>query len=590
MKTSKKIGAFALSAALVLGLLSGCGSNQTESSQPEQNSASSSVQEETTAVPETKEETSENEAPETEPKESAEASTEEGETSDFELAPDNLSYPLTPEDNQITFYQQLGQGILSVLPSYNDSYIDQTVEDATGIDMQFVEVSDSVINEQYSLMIASGDWADVISCDQYYAGGTAQAYADEVIIDLTDLVYDNCPSYYNALYQTNEASIKNVTVEGKILGIYSIKDRVYTDSGEMTRADWLEALDLEVPKTLDQLTDVLYAFKNTYGCNYTVKCDSTGVLEFIGAFDTELASLSGTDLSVFVSDDGTVESGYISDGYREYLEWFSGLYADGIINPDFYTTTLFPDVFNGLVGSGDMAFWNSMADGLGNIYSYADDESFAQVAVPTIVRSEGDVNTFQEEDVLAGGRSSGFSITTTCEDPELVLQFFNYFYTDEGAMLRNFGVEGDTYTKDANGTVSYTELVTNNELGMTMNNALNYYTCVQVCPGMTLADSLWACYNDEAIAAMEVWEPTGTSDNVYPKGAALTTDEQDSIGNRVSDIISGASEQILKFMTGSVELTDDTWNAYLADMDQLGIQDVLDVYQNAYDEYLAGER
>jgi hypothetical protein len=89
---------------------------------------------------------------------------------------------------------------------------------------------------------------------------------------------------------------------------------------------------------------------------------------------------------------------------------------------------------------------------------------------------------------------------------------------------------------------------------------------------------------------MEVWEPIGTSESVYPKGAALTTDEQDSIGNRVSDIISGASEQILKFMTGSVELTDDTWNAYLADMDQLGIQDVLQVYQNAYDEYLAGNR
>lgn len=586
----KKTISLALILAMVLALLAGCGGTTSSVATAEVPASSAEVTTAEVVASEPEPET-ETALPEGSLVEAMEELAPEPEVQeDFEHAPETLTYPLSPAENSFTVYQQLGQGIISVLPTYNDSYIDQTVEAATGIDVQFIEVSDTVINEQYSLMVASGDWADVISCDQYYSGGTAQAFADEVIMDLTDLVWDNCPNYYNALYSTNETSILNVTVENRILGIYSIKDRSYTDSGEMTRADWLEKLGLEVPTTLDELNTVLYAFKDAYGCNYTVKCDSDGVLAFVGAFDSVIASLSGSDLSVFVNDDGIVESGYISDGYREYVEWFAGLYADGIIHPDFYTSMLFPDVFNGLVGSGDMAFWNSMADGLGNIYAYADDPDFAQVAVPTIVREEGDVNTFQEEDSLAGGRSSGYSITTTCEKPELVLQFFNYFFTEEGAILRNFGVEGDTYVKSDDGTISYTELITNNELGMTMNNALNYYTCVQVCPGMTLADSLWACYSDEAIAAMEVWAPTGTSDNTYPKGADLTTEEQDEINNRVTDIVSGASEQILKFMTGSVELNDETWGAYVADMESLGILDVLEVYQNAYDSYMAGTR
>lgn len=583
----KKLLSLLLAALMILSCFAGCG-------QAEEASSNAAVISEGSEVVSAEAEEVEESAGEEKPQEEiTEVSVKEAVVEDapsFDMALENISYPLTPENNVITSYQQLGQGIISVLPTYNGSYIDKSIQEATGIDIQFIEVSDTVISEQYSLMIASGDWADMICCDQYYAGGTAQAYADEVIMDLTDLVYDNCPNYYNALYSTNEASIMNVTVEGKILAIYAIKDRSYTDSGEMTRGDWLEELGLEVPHTLDELNNVFYAFKDAYGCNYTVKCDSNGVLDFVAAFDSEIASLSGSDLSVFVNDDGIVESGYISDGYREYVEWFAGLYADGIIHPDFYTAMLFPDVFNGLVGSGDMAFWNSMADGLANIYSYANDENFAQVPVPTIVRNEGDVDTYQAEDTLAGGRSAGFAITTTCENPELALQFLNYFYTDEGAMLRNFGVEGDTYTRNADGSVSYTELITDNELGMTMNNALNYYTCVQVCPGMTLADSLWACYNDEAIAAMEVWAPTGNSDNTYPKGAALTTDEQDEVNLRISDIISGASEQILKFMTGSVELTDESWNTYVSDMEALGIRDVLEVYQNAYDEYLADLR
>lgn len=508
----------------------------------------------------------------------------------FEAAPDNITYPLTAEDNVITFYQALGQGIASQLESYNDSYIDQSITAATGIDMQFVEVSDSIISERYNLMIAAGDYTDVITCDQYYSGGTAQAYADEVIIDLTDMVYDNCPSYYNKLYNTNEASICKVTSQGRILAIYSIKDRTFTDSGEMTRGDWLEELGMEVPKTLQQLTDTFYAFKNNYGCEYTVKCDSSGVLDFVGAFDTVLASLSGTDVSVFVKD-GQVFSGYTADGYREYVEWFSGLYADGIIHRDFYTTNLFPDVFNGLVGSGDMGFWNSMADGLANIYAYTDDPDFQQVPLATVTMNEGDVYTFQDEELLAGGmQSAGYAITCDCDDPELVLQFFNYFFTDAGSKLRNYGVEGETYTRDAQGNIAFTEMITDNELGMAMNNALNFYTCVQVCPGYTEADSLWACYNDEALAAMEVWLPTGNSDSTYPVGAALNTDETDSISNSVSDITSAASEYILKFMTGSEPITDESWNAYVQELDVLGLSEVLQVYQTAYDEYLAGER
>ncbi len=577
----KKMISMLLTVAMVLSLFVGCGSGTTTTS-------SSTAEAESTSEVQT-EETETQEQEENEEVESAETEVQEASEEEEVEETITISYPLSASDNVITFYQALGQGVAQYMESYNDSYIDQSIEEATGIDMQFIEVSDTVISEQYSLMIASGDWADVITCDQYYTGGTTQAYADEVIIELTDLVLENAPDYYTALYNTNEASISNVTSEGMILAIYSIKDRVYTDSGEMTRGDWLTALGLDVPTTLDELTEVFYAFKNTYGCTYTVKCDSDGVLDFVGAFNTELASLDGTDLSVFI-DDGVVCSGYISDGYREYLEWFAGLYADGIINADFYSTTLFPDVFNGLVGNGSMAFWNSMADGLANIYSYTEDPDFQQVAIGTIVMNEGDVYTFEEETVLAGGgQSAGYAITANCENPELVLQFLNYFYTDAGAKLRNYGVEGETYTVE-NGEITYTEMITNSELGLTMNNALNFYTCVQVCPGITEAASLWACYTDEAIAAMEVWEPTGNSDSVYPTGAALTSSESDSISNRVSDIISAASEYVLKFMTGAVELNDDNWNTYLEAMNTLGIQDVLEVYQNAYDSYLEGTR
>ena len=49
-------------------------------------------------------------------------------------------------------------------------------------------------------------------------------------------------------------------------------------------------------------------------------------------------------------------------------------------------------------------------------------------------------------------------------------------------------------------------------------------------------------------------------------------------------------EKILKFMTGAEEINDANWQAYVDGCYSYGLQNILDVYQNAYDQFLAGER
>lgn len=51
-----------------------------------------------------------------------------------------------------------------------------------------------------------------------------------------------------------------------------------------------------------------------------------------------------------------------------------------------------------------------------------------------------------------------------------------------------------------------------------------------------------------------------------------------------------ASEQLLKFLTGAEPVTDQRWGAYVDTIASMGISDCTAVYQNAYDEYLAGNR
>lgn len=70
----------------------------------------------------------------------------------------------------------------------------------------------------------------------------------------------------------------------------------------------------------------------------------------------------------------------------------------------------------------------------------------------------------------------------------------------------------------------------------------------------------------------------------------FTTDESLEIANYESDFLTYAAEQCLKFLDGSVELNDDTWNEFVDTCNSMGLPEIIDVYQNAYDEYQAGER
>lgn len=54
---------------------------------------------------------------------------------------------------------------------------------------------------------------------------------------------------------------------------------------------------------------------------------------------------------------------------------------------------------------------------------------------------------------------SGWSIsfiTKKCKNPSKAIQTFEYLLSDRGEMLVNFGIKGQTYTQDANGTVHWT--------------------------------------------------------------------------------------------------------------------------------------
>ena len=55
----------------------------------------------------------------------------------------------------------------------------------------------------------------------------------------------------------------------------------------------------------------------------------------------------------------------------------------------------------------------------------------------------------------------------------------------------------------------------------------------------------------------------------------------------MSDVETSVDENLLGFITGSVSL--ETYDAFVDGIKAMGVQDAVDIHQNALDEYLANE-
>lgn len=475
---------------------------------------------------------------------------------------------------------------------WNDLYCLDEIQEATGVKYEFVCPSMQAATEQFNLMIASGEMTDVFRCADYYTNGVQQAYNEEVIIDLTDMIPEYAPNYYALLMNTNEATIDAVTDGGMFLSMNVLYTDPYSDMGNVIRLDWLNELGLEVPDSFEEFDTVIRAFAAEYdslkGAFYV---DSDGRIDMLNnIFDVGLFDVSGAATSVpFTLTDGVYACDLVSDNYREYLEYFIGLIADGVIDEDFFTTNLSDLEMPASAAKGEYGIWWGQADSIDMPGEMSSDSDFALAPLNYLYNDDGQY-TYGSTNTLADNK--GYSISSTAPDPEGIVSFFNYFFTEEGYRLANFGVEGEAHYIDENGTYRFTDLILNNPDGAPFMAATILWTFAQAPILQDNGKMLGDTYSKLGLDCIDCWSSREgvVALHEVPKAASLNADETNAISTYTNDICSYAAEQILKFMTGTEELNDSTWAAYCDQLEVLGLSEVLEVYQNAYDEYLSGDR
>lgn len=579
----KKLLCMMLAVFLAFSLLSGCGSQET--SEPVSSAAAPSAEESEAPEPEVSETPSQAPAAEASPA-SAEETPEPANV---------ISYPLGQENETITFWTTIPGNQTDILPNgYNDHFLIGDVEEALGVNLDITSVSQIGMGDMtdFDLMIASGDWPDLLNVTGY-KGGLSQAYNDDVIIELTDeMLETQAPDYYALLMSQSEQDIRATKTEGSSYALYSITkgEGSSASRGMVIRTDWLSEQNMEIPSTIDELTEILKAFKREYNPTYPYFIEADADLIYMcAAFNTNTVGYYNNGSLPVYRDGDEIKVSWATDEYRAFLEWFNDCYSAGVFEPSFYSTASdqSSDRYSYLI-NGQIGVYEDSPTSIADWRQYAlEGESVEVSFFPNLVDENGN-NTWGEEQQIIDSRSA-MSITSTCKNPELALNVLNYFFTEDGAMLANYGVEGYSFNNN-NGEIEYTELITDSEYQLSMR-ALHGLYCWNLFPHMAYSDALYPMYTDEVLEAIDIMSTDGiTAEHYYPSAISLTSAESDSIITTITDIATYSQEQILKFMVGDLALTDENWDAYVEQLYAYGLQDAIDVYQNAYDEYMAGDR
>lgn len=500
-------------------------------------------------------------------------------------ASDNWTWPLQKKkDLNIWIVWQN-----NYVSSPNDLAAIQQIEKNTNVHINWTTVASNEASEKFSVMIASGEYPDIIrGAEALYSGGLVKMIDDGVSIDLTDKVDKYMPNYTALRNSIPSLKKDTVTDDNKTVALYTLAsdngnlqgERVW--GGPSLRKDWLDETGLGMPVTVDDWYNVLTAIKKNHpDCEAPLMTGLNG----IDSFGTFLSAFGV--LAEFYNDKGTVKYGPLEDGYRKYVETFRKWYSEGILDPNFISNDASMIAPPDYIGTGKAAagpnVWGYTADILKSM-GYNSDEKFSLSGVSYPVLKAGD--TPQAGLAMSELVKETLVVTSSCKDVELAMRYLDYWYTKEGMMLGTLGIKDDSYVENSDGTYSMSDSMKKKVADKT------YPTMAEALSTVSLESSDFGLYNwrmwdsiyegNPALDAYNAWTDT-KYDLLLPPCMTNTNDESQEYAATYPNIQTLVQENTVKFITGTKSM--DEYDSFIDQLHKYGIDRCIELKQAALDRY-----
>jgi len=465
---------------------------------------------------------------------------------------------------------------------YSEDYpVEKEAARLTGIQVRNVaSLATTSSRDAFNLLIASGDLPDIVGGDA--TGGLKDDFIryglEGAFVPLDDLIAEHAPNikaYFDAHPQIKQAISGP---DGQLYFIPYIPDGKYS-RGWFIRQDWLDKLGLEQPKNVDELYTVLKAFRdqdpNGNGQKDEVPYFAREVVDAVRLINMWDARVSGSerygDWAVY---DGELRHPWAEDNYKTGIANVSQWYKEGLIDKEIFTRGSRSREFmlSNNIGGMTHDWFASTATFTEALKGEVEGINFAPMPPPA------SVSGVQFEDARRlEVQPAGWAISITNEHPVETIKYFDFWFTEQGRIMSNFGVEGLTYEM-VDGKPQFMESVLSNNVPV--NNQL-YEVGAQIPRGYWqdyAYEEQWT--NQMALDGIAMYD---AGDYLLPSflGVSLNSEEKAVYDRYWPSIFTYMTEMQQTWVLGSQDI-NATWDAYKARLASLGYDKVEAVMQAAY--------
>ena len=502
-----------------------------------------------------------------------------------------------------------------------DRWCFQFIEEALNINLEVTTLTSQNRSEQVALAFASGEMPDLFLVDLDTAALLKYGKAGQ-IVDLTPYINEKFAPNLTKIYNEYPAAKKAVTdTEGHVWSIGRIETEYPLTSIGKTyiNYNWLDQVDKEAPKTLDELTEVLRAFK-TLGDDIVPLGGAFGnhtspmsiILQACG-YVHSMGGAARTGVGIAVKDGEAVLPVRDREVFAEVIKYTKMLYDEGLVHPEFFTMDA--TTATALLAEGKVGVWTAMP------YSTVGDTYADWWGLQPLTSKYNDTpkTAVAKNQIRAGGAV----ISSNCEDVELAVAFIDYFYNLTDNVLESnikeflagpregvdYGFESDatlrvkqedgSYAREDFGKWKNDNEYKNNELVFSftlgMNLASDYKTSLGsdtpkieeiVSQFKNPEDAYlydgWTSGKIHDQAAMYVTNLPYATEDTFPTYYYLDGDTSKEMADILAAVKEYATVEFARFVTGARPITDAELKDFFDTVDSLGAAEYEKVHADYY--------
>lgn len=487
--------------------------------------------------------------------------------------------PLTKEEVTLT------AAVMEVshLPSRDQSKVWDYIRETTNLNIVVEPIKGQ---EKADLIFASRTFPDILMRLNASANLLDTAAEGGDLVELEPLLKDYAPTWYQFLQENRLVYNGSLLGDGKLYSLPFVEfapyDRNLRDQWGIMKS-WLDELGLEVPTTTEEFKNALIAIKDNAGkgsipeevvpYHFLFRSYIGGPFDIYGSFG--VYATSGDYLYV---DNGTVVNQSINPDIKEPLKYLRELYSLKLITPEIFTDD--GATYNTKVNANppmiaSFGGYGCMTPEIGG------------TAMGPLDAENGKTPLMRAQTFTANPNHVAF-ITSNNPCPIATTRFFEMMASDTDMMMTvQRGTKGILWQDAADGKVEQIFWEDNLDLMQENLQEIGMHNSFIVLRDQKFYEEKWIEKSYDTVGT-RAWNYENIYKNhVMPNdavyiGGRLSQDDTLMMQQYSTDLSEYRDVTFSDFITGKKDI-DAQWDAYVAEMNALGMDEFMRLKQAAYD-------